>query len=66
MKNAIPCLFAVVAATVEDMHSIAVEGQRRDNARDMERVLIGQLRTTLAVLISRMGDIERLLHDAHD
>ena len=34
----IPRLFADITALLEDMHGLAVEGQRRDNAPDMQSV----------------------------
>ena len=35
--------FAKITARLEDLHAVAVEGQRRDNSPDMQRVLIGHL-----------------------
>ncbi len=35
---------------LEDLHGVAVEGQRRDNGPDMQRVLLFQLRTGTAVV----------------
>ena len=59
-------MFAAVKAMLEDMHGIAVEGQRRDNAPDMQRVLISQLRTTAAAVEGRMDEIKSSLGDVHD
>ena len=35
--------FAIITARLEDLHAVAVEGQRRDNSPDMQRVLMGHL-----------------------
>lgn len=66
MRDAIPQLFADVTAKLEDMHMIAVEGQRRDNAPDMQRVLASQLRMGVASLDAFLATIKRRLGDDHD
>lgn len=66
MRDAIPRLFAGVTAKLEDMHMIAVEGQRRDNAPDMQRVLVCQLRTSIASLDLALAKIKRRLGTRHD
>ena len=66
MREGVPLIFADVKAMLEDMHGIAVEGQRGDNAPDMQRVLVSQLRTTAAAVDGRMDEIKRWLGDAHD
>lgn len=43
-------MFADITAKLEDLHAIAVEGQRRDNAPDMQNVLNIHLRSGLAAL----------------
>lgn len=43
-------LFADVTMLLEDMHSIAVEGQRRDNAPDMQLALARHLRAGIVRL----------------
>ena len=50
MTKTIPHLFADVTARLEDLHSLAVEGQRADNAPDMQSVLIVHLRFGLVAL----------------
>lgn len=35
--------FADITAKLEDMHSISVEGHRRDNSLDMQQALAGQI-----------------------
>ncbi len=50
MTKAIPHLFADATAKLEDLHAVAVEGQRDDNARDMQSVLTAHLRDGLAAL----------------
>ena len=59
----IPSLFAEIKSFAEDLHVVAIEGQRLDNAPDMQRALTSQLRMTMD---GKMGDIKRLLGDAHD
>lgn len=66
MSDAIPALFATITAKLEDMHSIAVEGQRRDNASDMQRVLACHLRMGIASLDCEVENIKRRLGDDHD
>lgn len=46
----IPRVFAEITAKLEDLHAVAVEGQRRDNAPDMQIVLSAHLLTGLASL----------------
>lgn len=66
MSGIIPRLFADVTAKLEDMHMIAVEGQRGDNAPDMQRVLVCQLRMGVASLDISLAKIKRRLGDGHD
>lgn len=66
MRDAIPRLFADVTAKIEDMHMIAVEGQRRENTPDMQRVLASQLRMGVASLDTLLAKIKRRLGDDHD
>ena len=66
MTVGIPKLFADIKSALEDMHGIAVEGQSRDNAPDMQRVLVSQLRMTIVAVDGKMGEIKQRLGDAHD
>jgi len=66
MRDAIPRLFADLTAMLEDMHMIAVEGQRRNNAPDMQRVLASQLRMGVASLDTSLTKIKRRLGENHD
>ena len=50
MTKTVPHLFADATAKLEDLHSITVEGQRADNAPDMQGVLIAHLRSGLVAL----------------
>ena len=59
-------LFADIRSALEDMHGIAVEGQRRDNAPDIQRVLVSLLRMTIVAVNGKMGEIKQRLGDAHD
>ena len=62
----VPNLFADIRSALEDMHGIAVEGQSRDNAPDMQRVLASQLRMSIVAVDGKMGEIKQRLGDAHD
>lgn len=66
MSDAVPALFATVTAKLEDMHSIAVEGQRHDNTPDIERVLACHLRMGIAALDGAIQEIKQHLGDDHD
>ncbi|GHD02162.1 hypothetical protein [Novosphingobium pokkalii] len=61
MRPDLPRAFADVTARLEDAHSLAVEGQRRDNASDMQRVLVGQLRAGLAEIDGRLSAMAAML-----
>ncbi len=63
MKLSVPRLFADVTAMLEDLHSVAVEGQRRDNSRDMQRALACQLRMGMMSLDTSLAAIKRSLGD---
>lgn len=66
MKASIPRLFADVTAKLEDLHSIAMEGQQRDNSSDMYCALVCQLRTGMKSLDTSLAAIRRGLGDARD
>jgi len=66
MKDAIPRLFADIMAKLEDMHMIAVEGQRRDNTPEMHRALACQLRMGMMSLDTSLTAIKRRLGDDRD
>lgn len=46
--------FADITARLEDLHAVAVEGQRRDNSPDMQRVLIGHLRSGVSAMDGKL------------
>jgi hypothetical protein len=66
MRDAIPRLFAKVTAKLEDLHMVAVDGQRRDNSTDMQRVLAAQLRMGIASLGVSLAEIANGLGDDHE
>lgn len=66
MRDAIPRLFADITARLEDLHAVAVEGQRRDNSPDIQRVLVCQLRASVASLDLVLAKIKRRLGTWHD
>jgi hypothetical protein len=57
----LPRAFADITARLEDAYSLAVEGQRRDNAPDMQRVLVGQLRVGLAEIDGKLSGMAVML-----
>ncbi len=65
MSVSIPRLFADITAMLEDMHAVAVDGQAHDNAPDMQRVLVCQLRMRSVALDAAMARIKRLLGEPH-
>jgi len=61
MRKAIPHLFADITAKLEDLHAVAVEGQRADNAPDMQSVLVFHLRTGLVAIEGTMRAMAKAL-----
>lgn len=61
MTEAVPRHFADITAKLEDLHAIAVDGQRRDNSPDMQRVLVSQLGMGFASLYVSLAKIKRRL-----
>lgn len=66
MKRGITRLFADIAARAEDFHAISIEGQRRDNSKDMQMSLACHLRTTMAAMDKIVSEIKLQLGDAND
>lgn len=66
MTVPIPRQFADVTAKLEDLHSVAVEGQRRDNSRDMHWALACQLRMGIMSVDRALTIIKRSLGDDRD
>jgi len=66
MTDTIPRLFADITAKLEDMHAIAVDGQRRDNTCDMQWVLACQLRIASEVVDTFLAKIKQELGDGHE
>jgi hypothetical protein len=54
-------LFAVVTAKLEDLHAVAVEGQRSDNSPDMQCVLSAHVGSGLASLDETLRTISKAL-----
>ena len=63
MKRSIPRQFADLTAKLEDLHSLAVEGQGSENSPDMHRVLAAHLRTGLASLETALAKVAGELGD---
>lgn len=57
MSKSIPRLFADVSALLEDMHGIAVEGQRHDNPPEVQLALASSLRPDLVRLDKALIEI---------
>ncbi|MCJ2183930.1 hypothetical protein MTR62_14680 [Novosphingobium sp. 1949] len=66
MSGNVPRLFADITALLEDMHAVAVEGQRRDNAPDMQSALVGLLQSRVATLDASLAKISLKLGGGHD
>lgn len=66
MNHSIPRQFADIIAKLEDAHAISVEGHRRDNAPDMQLVLVCHLQQAIAAIDAIAGEIKQRLGDAHD
>lgn len=66
MSGNVPRLFADITALLEDMHAVAVEGQRRDNASDMQRALVGLLQSRVVTLDASLAKISLKLGAGHD
>jgi hypothetical protein len=64
MSRAIPRRFADITAKLEDLHAVAVEGQRADNAADMQEVLLIQLRSGIAALDASVRTMAKSLKGA--
>lgn len=64
MTAPIPHLFGEIAAMLEDLHAIAVEGQSADNAHDMLSVLNAHLCSGLIPLCSTVGAVTTALEAA--
>jgi hypothetical protein len=61
MTRNIRDMFADATAKLDDLHAIAVEGQRADNAPDMQNVLTLHIRSGLVALDATMRDITTAL-----
>ena len=55
--NAIPRLFADLTVRLEDLHAVAIEGQRSDNTTDMQKALVSHLRSCVAALNGELRDL---------
>ena len=55
MKRDLPRAFVDLTANIEDLHGIAVEGQRRDCSPDEHRVLLFHLRSGVVSLDSALS-----------
>lgn len=61
MTHDLPRAFADITARLEDAHSLAVEGQCSNNAPDMQRVLVGQLRAGLAEIDGKLSAMAAMI-----
>lgn len=65
MTKAVQQLFSEITTKLEDLHSIAVEGQQSDYAPDMHGVLTTHLRSGLHALHADIGAILAALASTH-
>ncbi|MGN6270268.1 MAG: hypothetical protein ACTHM0_10300 [Sphingomonas sp.] len=63
MSKSVSHLFADITAHLEDLHGIAVEGQRADLSPDMAAALVMSVRTGIAQ-VDRL--LMRIEHHAND
>ena len=61
MKRDLPRAFAAITARLEDLSAIAMEGQRRDTSPDMHRVLVGELRSGMAMVDNALRGVAAAL-----
>jgi hypothetical protein len=54
-------LFAELTAVIEDMHSVAVDGQAKNNSPDMQAALLAAVRESITRLVCIADAIERSL-----
>ena len=54
-------LFAAATMVLEDVHPVAMAGQRRDVAPDRARALVGHLRAGMATLEAILAEIAACL-----
>lgn len=66
MSNAVPALFAKITAKLEDLHAIAIEGQRRDNSPDIQRALASQLRNGTGSINRTIKSVGKQVNSSHD
>ncbi|RPF70963.1 hypothetical protein [Aurantiacibacter spongiae] len=66
MSDAVPALFADITAMLEDMHTVAIEGQSNDNSPDMQCALMCQLRIGITSLNGLLGNVRKRLDFACD
>jgi hypothetical protein len=62
MKRDLPRTFADLTANLEDLHTIAVEGQRRDCSPDEHRVLLFHLRSGVVALDCKLSAMSAMLN----
>lgn len=63
MSRSVSHLFADITAHLEDLHGIAVEGQRADLSPDMAAALVMGVRTGVAHVDRLLARIERPAND---
>jgi len=61
MSDNLPRAFAEITARLEDMHALAVDGQRRDNSADMNQVLARQLWSGVVELRGKLRRIAAVI-----
>ena len=59
--RSVPELFAAATMVLEDVHPVAVPGQRRNLPPDAARALVGHLRAGMAALEAILAEITACL-----
>lgn len=62
MKRDLTRAFAAITARLEDLSAVAMEGQRRDTSPDMHRVLLGELRSGMAIVEETLRSVAAALN----
>ena len=66
MSDTIRALFAEITAKLEDLHAIAIEGQRSDNSPDIQGVLASQLRSGTGSINRTIKSVGKQVNAPHD
>ena len=66
MSDTVRTLFAEITAKLENLHAIAIEGQRSDNSPDMRRLLANQLRNGAGAINRKISCVGKQVDAPND